>query len=65
MALQFHPFTAALPEGAGSITAARECRVALREGAGGPVRKEAVVPLSEGGQWDQESTSSLSLTPTI
>ena len=48
MALQFYPFTAALPAGVGSTTAARECRDALREGAGGPVRKEVVVPLSEG-----------------
>lgn len=48
MALQFRPFNAALPAGVGSTAAARECRVALREGAGGPVRKEVVVSLSEG-----------------
>lgn len=34
--------------GVGSTAAARECRVALREGAGGPVRKEAAGSLSEG-----------------
>lgn len=47
MALQFHPFNVALPAGVVSTSSARKCRVALREGAGGPVRKEVVVPLSE------------------
>lgn len=53
----------ALPAGIGSTTAARECRVALREGVGAPVRKEEVVALS-GGLWNQEPTSFLSLSTT-
>lgn len=57
------PPTQDLPAGVGSTSEARECRVALREGAGGPVRKEEVVALS-GGQWDQGPTSFLSLFPT-
>lgn len=55
-----------LPAGAASAaTAAHECRVALRGGAGGPVRKEAMVPLSEGTSGTKNPTSFLSLAPTI
>lgn len=53
----------ALPVGVGSTAAARECRVALREGEGAPARKEEVAALS-GGQANQEPTSFLCLSPT-